>query len=457
MEENKKEFEEVNKEKEETVTGIVDDTVSGETFVVSEEENGFKKGLKVGMLVSLGIVLLLAIIIGVVMIRRYPQVIMFRNTNPSSEDRVDNSAELDLDRIDQKLEVLQQIVGTHFLFDQDITEAEEGIYKGYMESLGDKYSQYYTADEFEKLSTSMEGVFYGIGATVQQDPDTKVVTVINVIEGSPAEKAGVKANDIIYAVGDTLATDVDLDTLVYDLIRGDKDTDVTITFIRDGKKMDITITRGEVPTTTVYSELTKDGMGYIEVAQFTDETVTQFKTAVDDMINKGAKGLIIDLRSNPGGVLGGAVEMVDYLIPEGIEEQEGLITYTANKDGVGERYYATDGHQVDIPIAILVNENSASASEVFTGAMMDYDRATVVGTKTFGKGIVQNIIPLNDGSAIKLTTEHYYTPDGTDLHGEGLTPDYVVELNEDCKVYADENDNQYAKAVEVLQKQSEKK
>ena len=158
------------------------------------------------------------------------------------------------------------------------------------------------------------------------------------------------------------------------------------------------------------------------------------------------------MRDNPGGVLTAAVRMIDYILPDGVREHEGLIVYTANRDGVGERYFANDGHQVDLPIVVLVNGNSASASEVFTGAMIDYKWATIVGTQTFGKGIVQNVINLADGSAIKLTTEHYYTPDGVDLHGEGLKPDIVVELNEECKRYTDENDNQYSAAVKALEK-----
>jgi len=422
----------------------------GGTSEEDQEKPGFRKGVLTGVLVTIGALLLIGVIVVGCLFRIYPQLRPYRNTNPSADERVDNSEKLDMERVSAKLEMLQQVVTDQFLFDMDSEQIEESIYKGYMEGLGDKYSQYYSAEEFEKLMTSMEGVFYGIGATVQKDPDTGVVSVVGVIDDSPAEKAGVKSGDIIYAVGDTLATDVDLDTLVYDLIRGEKDTDVTITFIRDGEQLDITITRGEVANTTVYCELMDDNIGFIEVSQFTDETVPQFMKAVDDMIKQGAKGLVIDLRNNGGGVLLGAVQMIDYLIPDGVKEHDGLIVYTADKDGIGERYYASDGHQVDIPIVLLVNEHSASASEVFTGALMDYDQATVVGNKTFGKGIVQTILPLDDGSAVKMTVEHYYTPDGTDLHGEGLTPDYEIELDEECKTYTDEHDNQYAKAVEII-------
>jgi len=411
----------------------------------------YTRGLVTGFLISFGVIVLIAII-GVFTVFRFsPEFSMYKNTSPDASEIVDNSEKMDMDRVNSKLEVLQEIVNNYFLFDADAAISEEGVYKGYMESLGDKYSTYYTAEEFERLTTSMSGVFYGIGAVVQQDPDTKVVTVVSVVEGSPAEEAGVLAGDIFYEVDGEDVSEWTFDSLVYEHIRGEKGTDVTITFIRDGKKVDITITRGEVPETSVYSELKEDDIGYIEVSQFTEETPTQFKKAIDELLEQDAKALVIDLRDNTGGVLTACVDMIDYILPDGVKEHEGLATYTADKRGIGERYYTKDGHEVDMPIVLLVNGFSASASEVFTGAMIDYKWAAIVGTKTFGKGIVQSVLPLGDGSAVKLTVEHYYTPDGTDLHGEGLTPDYVLEINEECKSYTDENDNQYAKALQIIE------
>lgn len=416
-----------------------------------KKEKTFKQGIGVGVLIAFGSILAGAALAFIILNRFFPQLTLYQNTKPAASEVADNSDNLNMERVEKKLKALEELVDKQYLFEADAQAAEDGIYRGYMEGLGDKYTTYFTAEEYKKLTDSMNGVFYGIGAVVQQDPDTKVVTVVSLIDGAPAQKAGVKQGDIIYAVGDAEVSGMTLDELVYEYIHGEKDTEVTITFISDGVKKDITMKRGEVPQTTVYSELLRDHIGYIEIVQFTEETVPQFVNAVEDMEKAGADGLVIDLRNNTGGVLKACVEMLDYLLPDAVKEHDGLITYTADKNGVGERYYAKDGHKTDLPIVILVNGYSASASEVFTGAMMDYGAATVVGTQTFGKGIVQNVLPLGDGSAVKITTEHYYTPDGTDLHGEGLTPDVVVELDEACKKYTDEKDTQFAAAVKLLE------
>ena len=422
---------------------------------MNENENAkrdrFSTGIIVGSVLTLALLLIVGGIIAFIIMMRNPQMVSYHNTEPTAPVSAEGGS-LNMPRIETKLFTLQDIVNKFYLFEQNPDQIEDSIYKGFMAGIGDNYAAYYSPDEYQKLNESFKGVFCGIGAVVQQDKNTNTVSVIQLIKDSPAEKAGVQVGDIIYKVGDTMASTVDLDTLVYDLIRGEKGTDVTITFIRDGKEVEITITRGEVADTTVYSEMKDDNIGYIEVSQFNSETTPEFIDAIDKLIKDGAKGLIIDLRDNPGGVLTACVEMADYILPDEVEEHDSLIVYTANRDGVGERYYTTDGHQVDTPIVILVNGNSASASEVFTGAMLDYEWATVVGTQTFGKGIVQNVLPLNDGSAVKLTTEHYYTPDGFDLHGEGLKPTIELEINEACKMYTDSNDNQYAKALEILKK-----
>ena len=202
----------------------------------------------------------------------------------------------------------------------------------------------------------------------------------------------------------------------------------------------------------------EDGIGRVAVSEFDEITVEQFQMAIDELLKDGMKGLIIDLRSNPGGVLDSAVAMADYILPDELDQYEKgqgktLIVYTADKNQEGDVYAASDGHEVDIPIAILINEESASASEVFTGALKDYKMATVVGTTSYGKGIVQNLIPLGDGSAIKITTAHYYTPSGFDLHEKGIAPDVEEPLREDLKTQAvvkPEKDNQLQKATGIL-------
>lgn len=451
MEENKNT--EINTEIiDETETPAADTNNDRPVQPVNPVKDGnFGRGMLAGACVALGLLLLIGGIAALIIMLSNPQIISYKNTEPT-EIVTSEGNSLNIPRVENKLLTIQEIVNKYFLFEQDPQHIEDGIYKGYMSGLDDKYAAYYSRDEFKKLNESLSGKFFGIGAVVQQNADTGAVEVVSVIEDSPAEKAGVNQGDIIYKVDGEYASGIDFDTLVYDMIRGEKGTEVVITFIRDGKEIDIPITRGEVNSQTVYSEMKDGNIGYIEVSQFEDVTVEDFKKALDTLRDQGAKGYIIDLRDNPGGVLTAAVRMIDYILPDGVREHEGLIVYTANRDGVGERYFANDGHQVNLPIVVLVNGNSASASEVFTGAMIDYKWATIVGTQTFGKGIVQNVINLADGSAIKLTTEHYYTPDGVDLHGEGLKPDIVVELNEECKQYTDENDNQYSAAVKAIEK-----
>ena len=215
-----------------------------------------------------------------------------------------------------------------------------------------------------------------------------------------------------------------------------------------GEYKDITLTRRPIDVQTVSGKMLDEEIGYISVAEFDRVTADQFKSKIEELQGEGMKRLIIDLRNNPGGEVTTVVSMADYILKDG-----GRILTVANKKGTEETYDAEDGHSLEIPMVVLVNGNSASASEVFTGAMKDYGVATIVGTKTFGKGIVQTLMPLSDGSAIKLTTDHYYTPNGNDIHGKGIEPDLEVELDEEAAqevVIPEEKDNQLQKAVEVV-------
>ena len=242
-------------------------------------------------------------------------------------------------------------------------------------------------------------------------------------------------------------TGLDLDTLVRTYIRGEEGTTVDLTVLRGDEhdKVELHITRRAIEAETVEYKMLDNNIGYISVSEFDQPTYNQFKTAVDELQSDGMKGLVIDLRDNPGGLLDTVVDMLDYMLPDG------LLVYTADKNGNGDKYYSDDGHQVDIPLVVLVNGNSASASEVFTGAIKDFKWGTIIGTQTFGKGIVQDILPLGDGSGLKITVAHYYTPSGFDLHGKGITPDIEVELDETA-VYGEDSDNQLKAAIEKLLK-----
>ena len=310
------------------------------------------------------------------------------------------------------------------------------------------------------MMETTQGEDSGIGAMISQNRTTGLCTIVKVFEGSPALEAGMQPGDIIYKVEDTLVASESLEVLVNNYIKGKEGTDVRLTVYRSDKDqyVELTMKRRKIEVPTVEHRMLDDNIGYVAVTEFDVITVKQFEEAVDGLAQSGMKGLIIDLRNNPGGILDGAVKMVDYLLPDDISKYDKgqgktLIVYTADKNEKGDVFTASDKHQMDLPIVILINGDSASASEVFTGAMKDYNRATVVGTTSYGKGIVQNLIPLGDGSAIKLTTAHYYTPSGFDLHGKGIEPDVAVELDEVLKTQAvvkPEEDNQIQKAVEVM-------
>lgn len=384
---------------------------------------------------------------------------------------------LDYRRIQKKLDTIQGLVDDYFLFDEDLEKVESGIYKGMLSGLDDPYSVYYTPEEYQALTEETEGVYCGIGALVSQNIETGIVTILRVFKGSPAEEAGLLKGDIIFSANGVEASTVDLDVLVQQNIRGEEGTSVEMTVLRGGEEVNLTITRRVVEVSTVEYQMLEDQTGYILVTQFDVVTAQQFEDAVDDLEKQGMEKLVIDLRDNPGGVLDAVVEMAAYVLPE--DKLDGTILSTADKNGKGVRYYSEggkirfesndgegpdprypkdDNHQLDIPIAILVNGNSASASEVFAGALQDYGCARLVGTTTFGKGIVQSLIRLDDGSAVKVTTSHYYTPSGYDLHKKGLDPDVEVELEipEDVDLTVGllpEQDNQVQKAVEVLEAQ----
>ena len=387
--------------------------------------------------------------------------VISRQPQPGAPSITEESAKrVDFEQVTSKMEMIQQIIDQVFLYDEDAQNVEDFIYRGMMAGLDDPYSVYYSEEDYKLMQESTSGTYSGIGAMISQNRTTGLCTVVKVFDGSPALEAGMRPGDVVYKVEDTLVAGESLDVIVSNYVKGEEGTPVQITVYRadEDAYVDLTLTRRKIEVPTVESRMLDETTGYVAVSEFDLITVDQFKTAIDDLTAEGMKQLVIDLRNNPGGILDSAVAMVDYLIPDDMTdfkkgEGKSLIVYTADRNGEGETYTASDGHAVDLPIAILVNGDSASASEVFTGAMKDYGRAVVVGTTSYGKGIVQNLIPLGDGSAIKLTTAHYYTPSGFDLHEKGIAPDVEVPLDESLRTQAvirPEDDNQLKKAVEVL-------
>lgn len=339
--------------------------------------------------------------------------------------------------VEEKLNTLDSLMDSFLMEDADKEKAEENIYKAYLGSYGDKYTVYYTPEEYKELMESTTGRFYGIGAVCQKNEDGTIL-ISDAYENAPAYAAGIRDGDSIIKVDGRDITDMDLSSAVA-LIKGDKGTSVHLEVLRNGDSFEVNVVRDEVKAKTVDYTMREDNIGYISISQFDDVTTEQFKTAVKDLNSQGMAGLIIDIRDNPGGVLATVVDMLEYILPDG------MIVYTEDKNGKRIEYKGSDDNELTIPTAVLVNGNSASASEIFAGAVQDYGIGKIIGTQTYGKGIVQTIKPLTDGSAVKFTIAKYYTPNGQDIHGKGVKPDIVVNLAKD-----DGEDVQMKTAVEYL-------
>lgn len=345
-----------------------------------------------------------------------------------------------------KVSLLQKYIDIYYLNEVKGENLEDGIYKGIVKGLHDPYSVYYTKNEFTSLQESTNGVYCGIGASVMQDPDTGAVSIVQPFAGGPAEKAGVLPNDIIYKIDGKEVIGKDLSQVVA-MMKGEKGSKVDFTLLREKKEIDLTLVRDEIEVPTVAHKMLDDNIGYIKVSEFDEVTAKQFRKALDGLEADNEKGLIIDLRNNGGGRLSAVVDMLDRMLPEGV------IVSTKEKSGEGETYSSTDKEKFEKPLVVLINGNSASASEVFAGAIQDYGTGKLVGTTSFGKGIVQTIFGLKDGTAVKLTTSEYFTPKGRNIHGRGLTPDVTVELKEGLqqKINIDQNeDNQLQTAITTV-------
>ncbi len=349
-------------------------------------------------------------------------------------------------KIRRKVDVLESYIDTYFLDEIDEEMMAEAVYKGVVNGLGDVYAAYYTADEYKQIQEKTEGIYCGIGTYISADNENGIVTIIKPMKNSPAEKAGVLAGDILYAIDGEEVSNMEI-SQVQALIKGEKGSKVELTLIRQQGEVKVTVIRDEIVEDTVASQMLDGKIGYIQVTSFEQVTSEQFRDAVDKLEAKGEEGLIIDLRDNGGGLLDTAVDMLDRLLPEG------LVVYSMDKGGNKQEYNAKGPDKFDKPLVVLVNGKSASASEVFSGALQDKKAGKLLGTKTFGKGIVQGIFALQDGSAVKMTTSKYYTPNGRNIHGKGLTPDIEVELSEKLEklpVSGKKVDNQIKAAYDYL-------
>lgn len=347
----------------------------------------------------------------------------------------------------RKLRTLESAIDIYYYQEGlDYEEMQNGIFSGLVESLNDPYSDYYTKEELEKVNQDNEGIYYGIGAYMSLDTALSRPKISGIIPNTPAEEVGLRENDIITEIGDISTYQMDTQEAVT-YIRGEEGTTVDLTIYREGEPdyLHFTVERRKVESPTVESEM-KGDVGYIRITGFEEVTVHQFEEAYKALEKEGMKGLIIDVRSNPGGLLTTVLDICRMILPKG------LIVYTEDKYGQKQEYTCDGKNEIDIPLAVLINGNSASASEILAGAVQDYGIGTIVGTTTYGKGVVQNIFGLSDGSAVKLTISTYYTPNGNNIHGIGIVPDVEVELDPD-KYYDEDIDTQIEKALEILNKQ----
>lgn len=408
-------------------------------------EKGSGKGLFLGGLIT-GIAGAL-LVLGICYLGLYVQnMVESGKLTAEQEVGLDENSAINSSTL-SKMQMLESTIDQYFyLHDVTDEELQDGIYRGMLSALGDPYSEYYSAEELNALMEQTEGVYYGIGAYIGLDETTGLPKISGTIAGAPSEEVDLRANDLIYEVDGISTYGMNL-TEVVSMIKGPENTDVTLTIIREGASdyLEVSVTRRQVETPTVQYTMLEDNMAYIQLTEFDEVSISQFEQALASARSDGMGGLIMDLRANPGGSLNAVVEMARMILPKG------MIVYTEDKNGKRSEYTCDGTKELDVPLVVLIDMNSASASEIMAGAIKDYKLGTLVGTTTFGKGIVQQIIPFRDGSAAKITISAYYTPEGNNIHGIGIEPDVVCEFDGEAYYGSEDRpDNQLEKAKEVL-------
>ena len=345
----------------------------------------------------------------------------------------------------QKLNYLESLINEEYLEEKEEDSLREGLYAGIMSGLNDPYSTYYTAEQYKELNTSNEGSYVGIGAVLQNDRDGGA-KIVQLYEGGSGEQAGLKKGDVLKAIDGEDVTEKETSDIASMIRESDKDS-VTLTIQRNEETKEIKVEIRDVEIQTVSHEMLDDETGYIRISEFSEVTSNQYKKAFEDLQDKGMKKLVVDLRDNPGGLLTAVCDVLRQILPEG------LIVYTEDKNGKKEEEKCDGKSELAMPLAVLVNGGSASASEIFAGAVKDYGIGTIVGTTTYGKGVVQTIQPLSDGSAVKITIAKYFTPKGNDINKKGIAPDVEAEVSEDSTDWTElthEEDTQLQAALKEI-------
>ena len=408
-------------------------------------------------LVILVAIFIFAAIIGVTAINFFKphfRALFGKNFNIASISQISKHDKLDLEKFTTKLAFIDDAVNILYHYDdKDNKKIEDAMFAGYVSALGDKYAEYMPAKEFTEFTeTTTEGVYYGIGCLVSQNPENRDCKVDLVYEDSPAEKGGVLKGDIFVSVNGENVRGADLQHII-SLIKGEEGAKREIVVYRESEKQNVNLTVycGKVDIKLVMTDVYEGNIGYLSLSEFTGKSSRQFKEGIDKLLSQDVKGLIIDLRNNPGGELITVCEIIDYMVKDrdgrytlnqketNFEEGKTLLVYIKERNEIVDAAYASDNHEVDLPIVILTNYGTASAAELFTETMRDYKKASIVGVRTYGKGVVQNIIPYDDGSAIKFTVSEYFPPSGYSIDYKGILPDYSLDISGYEIGYDDEN------------------
>ena len=351
------------------------------------------------------------------------------------------------DELTKTLKGIEEIIDKYYLKDVDEQKAIDGAIQGYIEALGDEYTEYIPADEMKEYTQDIMGNFVGIGIYMIQNTEENTIEVLSPIKDSPAEKAGILAGDIIVGVDGVNYTGDEIDTVANN-IKGEEGTTVKIEIRRGEENLTFDIERAKVITNPVLSEKLENNIGYLQITSFDEGTAEDFKNKFNSLKDQGITSLIIDLRNNGGGIVEEAIEIIDYIVPKGKE-----ILITVDKEQKEEIEKSKDDILIDMPIVVLVNEYSASASEIVAGALKDLNEATLVGKTTYGKGVIQQLLSLSNGAGLKVTVEEYYTPNRTKIDGVGIKPNEEVNLPETVTsplIVTREQDTQLQKAIEIL-------
>ena len=389
--------------------------------------------------------IMLVVLVAVVAVM-ITSIVMYKKLGGTSPQYVVVKGE-ESEQISTILSGFRKIIDEKFLGEVNEEDLINGAIKGYIEGLNDPYTEYYTKEEMEEVEVSTYGNFEGIGIYMTKDKDTDCVLVLSPIEGSPAEEAGILPGDIITKVNDEDCVGEELD-VVSSKIKGDVGTKVKLEILRGTETKTFEVERKNIKVNHVKAEVLEDNIGYIKLSTFDEGCAEEFKAKYEELADQKITSLIIDVRNNGGGIVDEALEILDLMVNKG-----DTTLITVDKNNHEEVTKSKTDPEIQLPMIVLTNENTASASEILAGALKDLGKAKIVGTTTYGKGVIQELITLSNGAGIKITTNEYYTPNRNKINEVGIEPDERVELSEEVQeslTVEREQDTQMQKAIEML-------